>query len=325
MAASLVTTIAIPEAYGLRALDAGHRVSDRVWRWRTDAGEVAVKTFGEPELALGQQEAALIAFLGARPDPAYRVQALVATTDGAPWCDQDDQRLVVTRWEAGDYCSYDRYTDVEWAALGRCLAALHRRLDQPGITPLETLSQRLARIDTQAELQRFAALDVGLDEPVARYLATCRELFATCHSLALANFPVDDPQHAIHNDFNQFNYLFGAGLPPLIIDWESSIGAPREFEVVRCLNHLPLRSPALASAFLAGYLAARPLHAGRMRWAVDVACLMHATKHWVLKGWIEGRPGYGERLRGAMEMVAMLAVGREGLADFFTTQVEAAS
>lgn len=316
----------IPEAYGLRALDAGRRVTDRVWRWRTDAGEVAVKAFDQAEAAQGRQEAALISFLGARPDPAYRVQTLVATTDGAPWSDLGDQRFIVTRWEAGDYRSYDRYTDLDWAALGRCLAALHRRLDQAGPSPLETLSRRLARIDADAELQRFATAAVGgLDEPVARYVATCRELFTTCHPLALANMPVDDPQHAIHNDFNQFNYLFGAGLPPLIIDWESSIGAPREFEVARCLNHLPLQSPALASAFLAGYLAARPLHAGRMRWAVDVACLMHATKHWVLQGWIERRPGYDERLHGAMEMVAMLAAGRERLADFFTAQVEAAS
>lgn len=61
-------------------------------------------------------------------------------------------------------------------------------------------------------------------------------------------FPADDPQHPIHNDYNQFNYLFTGTLPPLIVDWEASIGAPREYELVRCLNHLPLEAPHLAQA-----------------------------------------------------------------------------
>src|SRR4051812_14589056 len=116
-------------ACGLHALAAGQAVTDRVQRWATAGGEVAVKRFDAGQGALAAQEATLIAFLGARPDPRYRVQTLVATRAGAPWVDRDGQRFLVTRWEAGAYRPYDTYSANEWSALGRCLAALHLRLD----------------------------------------------------------------------------------------------------------------------------------------------------------------------------------------------------
>jgi Ser/Thr protein kinase RdoA (MazF antagonist) len=328
--------VVIPEAFGLHALDSGQPVTKRVSRWKTDGGEVAVKTFDASEQARGATEADLIAFLAAQPDPAYRTQVPFLTAAGAPWVDHEGQRTIVTRWEAGAYRSYDSYSVPEWASLGRCLAALHLRLDDMTMAPLDTLSSRLHRIDAGAELARLAAdglqlpqermqhPDIGVEQ-LDRYRAARRDLFTACYSGALRNFPIDDPQRPIHNDFNQFNYLFSAARPPLILDWEASIGAPREFEVVRCLNHLPLQSPALATSFLCGYLGVRSLRAERMRWAVDVSCLMHATKHWVLQGWLDRRPGFEERLRGAMEMVTIMARGRTGLADFFTLHVEDAS
>jgi Ser/Thr protein kinase RdoA (MazF antagonist) len=249
---------------------------------------------------------------------------VIKTAEGANWAEQDGQRILVTRWEPGDYRRYDTYSAAEWVALGRCLASLHLRLDEVTAPLLETLSLRLRRIAADVELARLELRDQripthsGIDRPwVIRYLAICRDMFTSCYAPALEAFPVEDPEHPIHNDFNQFNYLFGPTLPPLILDWEASIGAPREFEVVRCLNHLPLQDAALARSFLAGYLSIRRLRAERMRWAIDVSCLMHATKHWVLEGWIAGRPGFEERLRGAMEMVSMLARERDGLGDFF--------
>ncbi|HET8897346.1 MAG TPA: hypothetical protein VFN09_01000, partial [Rhodanobacteraceae bacterium] len=115
---------------------------------------------------------------------------------------------------------------------------------------------------------------------------------------------------------------FGDRLPPLVLDWEASIGAPREFEVVRCLNHLPLESPALAHLFVQAYLQVRPLDAGRMAWAVDVAGLMHALKHWLLHGWLDDPPRFEARLQGALYITAILANARERLIDFYTRSVE---
>lgn len=321
----------LPAAYGLRLRGEGQRITARVSRWQSDASEIAIKAFPAAERHLGVREAGLLAFLaGAGDAPGFRVQTLLKTADGAAWADHAGGSVLVTRWEAGDYRSYDTYSAGEWAALGSSLAALHRRLDVMADAPVETLSARLRRIDLSTDMARLRPESMDLpphDEIdaawVARYLATCRRMLEACHAGALGAFPSDDPQRPIHNDYNQFNYLFDGVLPPLIIDWEASIGAPREFEVVRCLNHLPLQAPALARSFLDAYQAVRPLQRKRMRWAVDVSCLMHATKHWVLEGWLDRRPGFDRRLLGAMEMVGMLAARRDELVTFFSDGVEA--
>ncbi|MDY1547603.1 phosphotransferase enzyme family protein [Luteibacter sahnii] len=315
---------AFPESYDLRPLDEGRRVTDRVVRWRTPSGDVAVKTYTGEHRARGRQEARLIAFLGTPADPRFRVQSVVATRRGEPFADTEDASVLVTRWESGASRRYDAFTRREWSSLGSSLAALHRRLDEWTAPPVDTLSARLARIDIDAERARLqmpggALPDApGLDAArVEDYLACCRDLLVRCHPGAVGAFPAADPQRPIHNDYNQFNYLFDDTLPPVIIDWEASIGAPREFEVVRCLNHLPLQAPASAQAFIEGYLAVRSLRGAHMRWAVDVACLMHATKHWVLDGWLDGREGFAERLTGAMAMTALFAGGRDAMADFY--------
>lgn len=321
----------LPAAYDLRLRGDGQPVTTRVARWRSDVGEVAVKTFAAADRARGEWEACVLAFLGEGPaSPDIRVQTLVPTRDGAAWAGQPDGGCVlVTQWETGRYRAYDTYATHEWAALGRGLGALHARLDaMPGQAP-QTLSARLAHIDPAVERAKLELAERPLPSHpridaawVARYLALCREMLAACYPGAIEGFPTDDTQRPIHNDYNQFNYLFGDALPPLVIDWEASIGAPREFEVVRCLNHLPLQAPALARAFVHAYRERRPLRAGHMRWAVDVACLMHATKHWVLQGWLDGLPGFDQRLLGAMEMVTLLARGRERLGAFFVDTIE---
>jgi Ser/Thr protein kinase RdoA (MazF antagonist) len=319
--------------YALAFHGEGQPVTGRVTRWRSDTGDVAVKAFAAGDRVRGEWEAGVLAFLGngaARPD--VHVQTPVPTRDGAPWADDGAGGCVlVTRWVTGHYRAYDTYAAQEWAALGRALGSLHACLDaMPGEAP-ETLSARLGRIDPDRERARLAIAGRPLPSHpwidaawLAHYLALCRAMLLACHAGALDAFPTDDPQRPIHNDYNQFNYLFGDTLPPTIIDWEASIGAPREFEVVRCLNHLPLQSPALARAFVHGYLERRVLRAGLMPWAVDVACLMHATKHWVLQGWLDGRPGFDRRLLGAMDMVSLLARERARLAGFFVDTIEEA-
>lgn len=322
---------ALPAAYGLRLLGDGQPVTPRVTRWRSDLGEVAVKTFAAADRARGEWEARVLAFLGEGPSsPDIRIQALVPTRDGAAWALLPDGGCVlVTRWATGSYRAYDTYAAYEWAALGRGLGALHARLDAMRAEAPQMLSALLGRIDPAVERTRLdlAARPLPFHPRidaawVARYLALCREMLEACYPGAIDGFPTDDTQRPIHNDYNQFNYLFDDTLPPRVIDWEASIGAPREFEVVRCLNHLPLQAPALARAFVHAYRQRRPLRAGRMRWAVDVACLMHATKHWVLQGWLDGLPGFDQRLLGAMEMVTLLARGRERLGTFFVDTLQ---
>ena len=318
------------DAYALGACDSPRRVGERLWRIKSARGEVAVKQFAAAASDAALHEALLLQRLAAPSDARYRVPTLLRTAAGEAMLTGPGGAVLLTRWEAGKFKRYDQCTAADWAALGRALAALHQRLENLALPDLVTLRATLRALDFAAE-RRTIETDrahlvraAGIDRlRLHRYLDERLGLLEQCLHTCLEDFPDDDPQWPIHNDYNQYNYLFAAAAPPLILDWEAAIGAPREFEVVRCLNHLPLERPAMARMFLAGYLRERPLRAARLPWAVDSACLMHALKHWVLQGWLAGRSDSAVALQGAMQIVSMLAAGREQLAEFFMRAVEA--
>lgn len=325
---ALVETIG--RAYGLQVLGQARSVGLRVCRLPTACGDVAIKLFASKEHAIASKEANLLAHLATQVDSRFRVQHLLSTMDGETLLATPENYALLTRWDAGTFKSYDRFSPDEWRSLGRSLAALHISLDTLQQPAVETLSSRLHAIDVDDERRRIAQdrarlpTNTSLDAQSLRdYLDTCLRMIDRYYPGSIAGFPGDDPQHPIHNDYNQFNYLFGDSLPPLVLDWEASIGAPREFEVVRCLNHLPLVSPDFANLFIQAYLQVRPLHAERMAWAVDTASLMHALKHWLLHGWLDDPPRFETRLQGALHIAAILADAREQLVDFFTRSVEA--
>ncbi|WP_454689258.1 phosphotransferase enzyme family protein [Achromobacter aloeverae] len=306
---------------------AGRRVSERVWRLSTSTGDVAVKLYAEDQLARAAKEAALVAHLNAHGDPRFRVQSLVRTAAGAPLWTGPRARAMVTAWAPGRARTYDTYTPPEWAALGAGLAALHASLEHyQGPLP-DTLRARLAAIDADEARRELAAAPRRAPAHADRqalqaYADACLRLIDQHYPGSLAAFPTDDPQHPIHNDYNQFNYLFGTTLPPLILDWEAAIGAPREYEVVRCLNHLPLEAPALAAEFVHAYARVRPLRVERVAWAVDAACLQHGLKRWMLQGWLSDPARFATHLQGAMRMVAAMAGARAELIDFFSRRIE---
>jgi Ser/Thr protein kinase RdoA (MazF antagonist) len=129
--------------------------------------------------------------------------------------------------------------------------------------------------------------------------------------------PPPGPEHAIHNDYNQYNYLFDGTLPPIIIDWEGAIAAPQAYEVVRCLNHLPLVAPTHATAFVSGYRSVRPLDRDTLRWAVDGCLLEHAIKCWPLEQWLAGASHAEQALAGSIEVLLALQAGVQELERFF--------
>ena len=326
--AALVETIG--RAYGLQTLGQAQAVGARVWRLPTACGDVAIKLFAADQHAMASKEANLLAYLATHIDSRFRVQRLLSTMDGEALLATADSYFLLTRWEAGTFKPYHRFSPEEWRALGHSLAALHVCLDATRQPATETLSSRLHAIDVDDERLRIAQDRVRLPanaslhaQSLRDYLDTCLRMIDRYYPGSIEGFPGDDPQCPIHNDYNQFNYLFGGSLPPLILDWEASIGAPREFEVVRCLNHLPLESPDLARMFVQAYMQVRPLHAGRVAWAVDTASLMHALKHWLLHGWLDDPPRFETRLQGALRIAAILADARERLVDFFTRSIEA--
>jgi Ser/Thr protein kinase RdoA (MazF antagonist) len=315
---------ALGSAYALKVQGTVRRVGERVWRLQTDRGEVAVKQFGADRSLAACHEARLLQHLSTSGDSRFRVPALLPTTSGDALWVGSDVRLMLTHWEPGEFKTYNRFTLLEWAALGRSLAALHLRLDILQLPTLPTLGARLQTLDVAGErraigfdlarLPASGSIDAGR---LREYLERCLRMIDLHYPGCIEGFPHDDPQSPIHNDYNQFNYLFGDVLPPLVLDWEASIGAPREFEVVRCLNHLPLEAPESARIFMEAYLRVRPLRGEVMAWAVDTAGLMHALKHWILRGWLEEQPNAASRLEGAIYITSVLAVSRAKLIDFF--------
>lgn len=311
---------AIADAYALDGARLLGTRDTRVVHVGSAAGEVAIKLFATSESARAQLEADLLAHLQ-RPNAAYRVQTLLPTRAGAPLLAVDAGIALVTRWESGHSKPYRAITSDEWRALGASLAALHDRLDAYP-RPLARLSATVVARDIAAERAAIAAVrpravahDPTRAAAVSRYLDDRLQLLAA-HAEAARALP-DDREYPIHNDYNQYNYLFDDRSPPLILDWEGAIGAPREYEVVRCLNHLPLESPALARAFVDGYRARRALRPSALRWAVAAALTEHAVKHWPLRRFLRNEPESAARLDGTIPMVHALVTGADALTRFF--------
>lgn len=317
---------ALAAGYALARVAPVGPAGDAVVRVSTSIGDLAVKSFGPAELDRAEREATLLACL-APPDPRFRVPTLVRTLDRAPLLRFDDRALVVTRWQPGRHKPYTQIDEGEWRALGLELAALHARLDAFD-APLPRLGELGARIDLAAER---AGIEAARPRATAHQPARAAELDAYLDArLALLDRhgergvrPPPGPEQAIHNDYNQHNYLFDGSLPPVILDWEGAIAAPAEYEVVRCLNHLPLVAASHARAFVAGYREARPLAPDAIAWAVDRALTEHATKHWPLDRWLAGLPGAERALTGSMEVVGALAARSGELAAFFAAEAGA--
>ncbi|WP_321889558.1 phosphotransferase enzyme family protein [Paraburkholderia bannensis] len=316
---------AICAAYGIAHDGAPRQVSERVWHLNDGLVGVAVKLYADEHAARAQKEAAVLAHLQAHGDARFRVQSLQRTLAGDTLFVGPGVRAMATRWVPGQTRTYDTFTSGEWEALGASLGALHLGLDTfdtLSLPALDTLHARLAAIDADG-VRRGLTEALGRDRAnLHDYVETSLRLLDAHYPGSLAAFPADDPQHAIHNDYNQFNYLFDGTLPPLILDWEAAIGAPREYELVRCLNHLPLEAPHHAAAFVRAYARVRAPRPQNIAWAVDAACLQHALKLWIVQGWLNDPARFAAHLRGATTMVAAFDGARERLIDFYSRCLE---
>lgn len=302
-------------------------------------GGLALKVFSAEQRAEALVESSLLAHLNDGRAEGYRVQPLVRTASGEALLSLGERRVLVTRWVHGVHRSYREIDAAGWAELGRTLAALHLRLDEaPPDLPLRRLVDELRARDLdddrrvlQQHRQRAAAIRRSGGRPLAEQveilLADRLELLErhATHAQAELLAPwADAPDRPIHNDFNVHNYLFDEPFdepfdehgPPLILDWERAILAPREYEVCRCLNHLPLVAPAFAWAFVDGYLERRALDPERVAWAIDAAVTAHALKHWPIEPWLCAEPGSAERIAGMAEIVRSFVEGRPRLLAF---------
>jgi Ser/Thr protein kinase RdoA (MazF antagonist) len=309
----------LAEHYGIEVV-ALAEAADDVLHAHTSRGELAVKIFGPGDVDGAAREAALLAHLAAEP-VRYRVPLLVRALDGDLSASHSGGALVVMTWCPGVKRPYTDIGGPEWFALGNQLAALHARLD----TFRDDLP-RAARPDLDAEhgamiasRARARAKDPARGEMIARYVDARLALLDTWGHAGLRAAP--GPELPIHNDYNQHNYLFDGTLPPVILDWEGAIAGTREYEVVRCLNHLPLVAPAHAAAFTAGYREGRPLDPEGLRWAIHRSLLEHALKSWPLERWLADVPGADADLTSSMAMIHALSTETARLGAFFGVEV----
>ncbi|OXI34817.1 aminoglycoside phosphotransferase [Burkholderia sp. AU16741] len=332
MDALAVTFDEIRDAYGFGRGGPPTQVSERVWHLPTNSGAgVAVKLYALEHHARALKETAVLTHLETHGDTRFHVQTLKRTTSGESLWSGQNSHAMLTRWEAGQFKTYDTFSPAEWDALGASLAALHVSLERLHLPSLDTIGARLTSIDADAVRRNLLdALDradanAAASANLRRYVDLALRLLDRYYPGSVDAFPADDPQHPIHNDYNQFNYLFTGTLPPLIVDWEASIGAPREYELVRCLNHLPLEAPHLAQAFVRAYRRVRPVNPAHIAWAVDAACVQHALKLWIVQGWLDDPSRFASHLNGAVTMASAMADARGLLIDFFSRCVETGS
>ncbi len=284
----------------------------------TDGSAYAFKYFRSP--AIAEKEACILLHL-AKAAPACQVQKLHRCMNGETLASTALGPMMATRWIDGASKPYDQIDKQGWALLGRSLASLHLVLESFQSEATENLSQQLRVLDFDSERTRIlrdrdALRSKGVPEQaVALQEARLRLLEANLEPCVSA-WPQDGAQ-LIHNDYNVHNYIFDDDGELHVIDWDRALFAPREYEVVRCLNHLPLESAALASGFLAGYRELGSLDDEVLKWAVHAAMVSHACKHWPTELALAVAPGGVERLIALEPIVNRLDQDADKLQPFF--------
>lgn len=312
-----------------QAADAcGLDVVQRSTAWKTryvariegrDGSAYAFKYFRSP--AIAAKESSILLHLSDAA-PACKVQELLLCKTGEALASTELGPIMVSRWIEGVSKSYDQVDVGTWAVLGRSLAALHQALRGFRCSAAESLSAQLLCLEIDGERIRIAN-----DREALRSLGVPTEALnlqdARIHLMeahlepCVSGWPKNGAQ-LIHNDYNVHNYLFGDEGELAVIDWDRSLYAPKEYEVVRCLNHLPLESPSLASAFLAGYAEAENLDEGALEWAVHAAMVSHASKHWPIELALAGAPAAIARLVALEKIVSRLTQDGGKLSSFFS-------
>lgn len=324
------------EEFGARALQQaaeafGLDVDHKRTTWKTkhvarvetrDGSAYAVKHFRSPVLAA--RESSILQHL-ANAELACGIQRLRLCTSGDALAATSLGPMMASKWIDGASKPYRQIDAEGWSQLGRALASLHQALVSFGGEVHESLSDSLQALAIESERTRIAsdrqALHAIAAPSAALALQDARLHLLESHAApCMATWPTMAPQ-LLHNDYNVHNYLFDAGGALSVIDWDRCVLGPREYEVVRCLNHLPLESPGFASAFLAGYTERAVLDAGLVEWAVHASMLSHASKHWPNELALAGAPGALERLVALEPMVSRLANNEGMLTSFFRDSV----
>jgi homoserine kinase type II len=225
----------------------------------TGAGPFVLRAYRYAERGPVAREHALIAHACARGQPAV---APLPLPGGGTILEREGRFYALFPHAPGRQAPREALGASEAAAMGRCLAALHRALAD---LPDGLLAPRPLGVDravTLAEIERLAErVRHGAhphDPLVLRCLAGQRAFVESLPAGAAPDLAGMAFQ-PIHGDYTETNLFFEHGAVSAIIDWDQAYLAPRAWEAVRTLHLAFGFDPSLAAPFLAAY---RAEHAG---------------------------------------------------------------
>lgn len=206
----------------------------------------------------------------------------------------------------------------EAAAMGRCLAEMHRALaDLPHgvLTPRTFAIDRAATLTEIDRLSEHSRQGHHVHDPVALHCLAGQRAYIESLPEDMAVDLAPLPFQPIHGDYTETNLFFEHGSVSAVIDWDQAYLAPRAWEVIRVLHLVFGFGVALGGAFLAAYRTVLPLAMEELDQAAAAYSVMRAHDLWIYQS-IYGRGN--ERLRrfltmsGSMPVAPRWAVFRAG-------------
>jgi homoserine kinase type II len=221
----------------------------------TPGGSYALRAYRHRDRAPVEREHEVIAYARAQGLPAV---APLPLPGGATILERAGRFYALFPRAPGSQIERDDLGTAELAAMGRCLAALHRGLAS---YPSERARRRELAVDRDAALDRIAALDRAIrarpnlddvDRRALTALAGRREWIIRCGAFR-PNDLMALEQQLIHGDYQHTNLFFERGYVSAIIDWDQTYLAPRAWEIVRAMHLVWNLAAGPCRVFLAAY------------------------------------------------------------------------
>jgi homoserine kinase type II len=250
---------------------------------QTAAGSYAVRVYRYRDRQRVEDEHALIRYAQERGLPAVAPLPLL---EGTTTLERAGCLVAVFPRASGQQLDRTELKSRHIAAMGRCLARLHRALVD---FPSAQVSVRSLAVETARTLSGIAALEaiihahapghaddgttlVQLAQRRAWLLANGER--ARCDLTGLA-------AQVIHGDYQHTNVFFEHDAVSAIIDWDQAYVAPRAWEVVRTLHLVFAFAPRPCHRFLEAYAAGAPLSLADLDRAAAAYSSMRAHDLWL--------------------------------------------
>jgi homoserine kinase type II len=249
---------------------------------QTTTGDYVLRAYCYRDRRRVESEHSLITHVRQHGLPAV---APLPSRHGTTTLEQAGHFYAVFPRASGRQLDRQEFGPTEMAAMGRCLAILHRALAS---FPHDRVSHQSWAVDTATTLAGIATLEAAISARPARdevdrhvlvQLAERRAWLLTNAGGAYVDFQGLD-QQVIQGDFQQTNLFFDNARVSAIIDWDQAYVAPRAWEVVRALHLVFEFDPGPCHTFLDAYRAEAPLTLAELEIAAAAYSRMRAHDLW---------------------------------------------